>query len=179
MDAFEIKAKFPKIWEYMCLYGVSFDVAKDRLETEQAVLANTQQIFNEEYEQTDDYVEVDSEQKKEIVNHIIDVILDSSIDREKQLQKVSELVKSYSRESEIIMKLASKYLEFLKLQSKEAERQSQDYDTAIQAFNDATKNFLELAEQAQETVDKYNELNRKFREDYDNKIHDLNMRLNH
>jgi hypothetical protein len=183
MDAFEIKAKFPQIWEYMCLYSVSFDVAKDRLETEQSVKAFTQTQYNrteEEYEeQTDELVEVDTEQKKEIVNHIINTILDSSLDREKQLQKVSELVKSYSRESEIILRLSSKYLEFLKLQKEDLERQSEDYHVAIEAFKNATNAFLELNKQAHETLERYNKLTIDFQRDYDNKVHDLNMRLNH
>jgi hypothetical protein len=182
VDAFEIKAKYPEIWECMCLYGIDFNRAKDRLETEKSVLANSQQVQYEESEQSDEYVEVDTEQKKEIVNHIIDVILDSSIDREKQLQKVSELVKSYSRESEIILKLAAKYLEFLKLQNEEAERESKDYDTAIQAFNGAVEvfntastAFFELNKRLHDEIERYT----KLQDLYNSHVLELNSRLGH
>jgi hypothetical protein len=183
MDAFEIKSKYPEAWAYACRRGISIDKARQELETEQAVKDSIQRLH--EQQQTEDFEKESTEQpdNKERISTLLDEIETDYAEQKIAENNLDEHYESIlqKKQEDLDRKLAltEKFLGYLVTQSQQLESQSKDYHEAIQAFNDATNQFLELAKQASAAVDKYNQLVIDFEREYDNKIHQLNMRLNH
>jgi hypothetical protein len=168
------------VWAIMCRTGCSRESAERTLKAEQTLKVLTQTQYKEEYQEEAEETEPDNHKRiASLLDEIETDYAEQKIAENNLDEHYESILEKKQEDLDKKLALTEKFLGYLVTQSQQLESQSEDYREAIQAFNDATKNFLELAKQASDAVEKYNLLVRDFQRDYANKVHDLNMRLNH
>jgi hypothetical protein len=175
MDANETKNKFPKIWEYMCLYGVSFDVAKSRLETKQNVLSwNPNQNDSEEEEEH----ETDNQERISAILDQIETDLDSEQYIESDFNKVLSIqlkrkMEIFNKMNEFVERLYQQEVNRVDLLSKLIESTEKDRELTHKAYDD----YLQMAREANAAIQDYNQKSIEMQKMYNARIDELNSRI--